>query len=49
MKKEFKIGSLNFATLFIPGHTKGHIAFYLKEEKVIGVNENKISLIKKII
>ena len=24
-----------FETIFIPGHTKGHIAFYFKDEKVI--------------
>ena len=27
--QEFKIGNLNFKTIFIPGHTSGHIAFYL--------------------
>lgn len=42
--QEFKIGSLNFATLFIPGHTKGHIAFYLKEEKVIFTGDTLFSL-----
>ena len=31
--QEFKIGNLIFTTIFIPGHTKGHIAFYLKKEK----------------
>ena len=43
--QEFKIGSLNFATLFIPGHTKGHIAFYLKEEKVIFTGDTLFSLV----
>ena len=42
--QKFKIGSLNFATLFIPGHTKGHIAFYLKEEKVIFTGDTLFSL-----
>ena len=42
--QEFKIGSLNFATLFIPGHTKGHIAFYLKEENVIFTGDTLFSL-----
>jgi len=31
----FKIGNLSFKTIFIPGHTLGHIAFYLEKEKVI--------------
>ena len=34
-EQEFKIGNLNFKTLFIPGHTSGHIAFYLEKEKVV--------------
>jgi hydroxyacylglutathione hydrolase len=42
--QEFKIGNLNFVTLFIPGHTKGHIAFYLKEEKVIFTGDTLFSL-----
>ena len=33
--QEFKIGNLNFKTIFIPGHTTGHIAFYFKKEKVV--------------
>jgi len=41
---EFKIGNLNFTTLFIPGHTKGHVAFYLKEEKVIFTGDTLFSL-----
>jgi hydroxyacylglutathione hydrolase len=31
-------------TLFIPGHTKGHIAFYLKEENVIFTGDTLFSL-----
>ena len=42
--QEFKIGNLNFVTLFIPGHTKGHIAFYLKEENVIFTGDTLFSL-----
>ncbi len=30
-----KIGNLDFKTIFIPGHTKGHVAFYFKDEKII--------------
>ena len=29
-----KIGNLVFKTMFIPGHTKGHVAFYFKEKKL---------------
>ena len=43
-KQEFKIGSLNFTTIFIPGHTKGHIAFYFKEEKVLFTGDTLFSL-----
>ena len=42
--QEFKIGNLSFTTLFIPGHTKGHIAFYLKEEKVVFTGDTLFSL-----
>ena len=42
--QEFKIGSLNFTTIFIPGHTKGHIAFYQKEAKVIFTGDTLFSL-----
>ena len=33
--QEFKIGTLNFTTIFIPGHTRGHVAFYFKKERVV--------------
>ena len=42
--QEFKIGSLDFKTIFIPGHTSGHIAFYLKKEKVIFTGDTLFSL-----
>ena len=32
-----KIGNLEFKVIFIPGHTKGHIAFYFKKEKIISL------------
>ena len=32
--QNLSIGSLKFKTIFIPGHTKGHIAFYFKKEKL---------------
>ena len=42
--QEFKIGTLNFTTIFIPGHTKGHIAFYLKKEKILFSGDTLFSL-----
>ena len=42
--QEFKIGTLNFTTIFIPGHTKGHIAFYFKREKVLFTGDTLFSL-----
>jgi len=42
--QNFKIGNLNFLTIFIPGHTKGHIAFYLEKEKVIFTGDTLFSL-----
>jgi hydroxyacylglutathione hydrolase len=42
--QEFKIGKLNFITIFIPGHTKGHIAFYFKNEKVLFAGDTLFSL-----
>ena len=30
-----KVGSLLFKVIFIPGHTKGHVAFYFEKEKLI--------------
>jgi hydroxyacylglutathione hydrolase len=42
--QNFKIGTLNFNTIFIPGHTKGHIAFYFKKEKTIFTGDTLFSL-----
>ena len=42
--QEFKIGSLCFKTIFIPGHTLGHIAFYLKNEKIVFTGDTLFSL-----
>ena len=42
--QEFKIGTLNFTTFFIPGHTKGHVAFYCKKEKVVFSGDTLFSL-----
>ena len=42
--QEFKIGSLDLKTIFIPGHTSGHIAFYIEKEKVIFTGDTLFSL-----
>ena len=42
--QEFKIGNLNFKTIFIPGHTSGHVAFYFEREKVIFTGDTLFSL-----
>ena len=43
-KQEFKIGTLNFITIFIPGHTRGHVAFYFKKERVVFSGDTLFSL-----
>ena len=42
--QEFKIGTLNFTTIFIPGHTRGHVAFYFKKERVVFSGDSLFSL-----
>ena len=42
--QDFKIGKLNFTTIFIPGHTKGHVAFYFKKKKVLFTGDTLFSL-----
>ena len=42
--QELKIGNLDFRTIFIPGHTLGHIAFYFEKEKVIFTGDTLFSL-----
>ena len=42
--QEFKIGTLDFTTIFIPGHTRGHVAFYFKKEKVVFSGDTLFSL-----
>ena len=42
--EEFNIGRIKFTTLFIPGHTAGHIAFYSKTEKVIFTGDTLFSM-----
>ena len=39
-----KIGNLKFEVIFVPGHTKGHIAFFFNEEKVAFTGDTLFSL-----
>ena len=39
-----KIGNLDFKTIFIPGHTKGHVAFHFKNEKIVFTGDTLFSL-----
>ena len=42
--QNFKIGNLEFKTLFVPGHTSGHIAFYFEKEKIVFTGDTLFSL-----
>ena len=39
-----KIGNLEFQVIFVPGHTKGHIAFYFKKEGIVFTGDTLFSL-----
>ena len=39
-----KIGNLEFEVIFIPGHTKGHIAFFFRKEKIAFTGDTVFSL-----
>jgi len=39
-----KIGDLEFEVIFIPGHTKGHIAFFFRKEKIAFTGDTLFSL-----
>ena len=43
-KQNFKIGSFSFEVIFIPGHTKGHIAFYFENQKIVFTGDTLFSL-----
>ena len=43
-KQNFKIGNTSFEVIFVPGHTKGHIAFYFKNEKMVFTGDTLFSL-----
>lgn len=42
--QEFKIGNLKFTVIFVPGHTKGHIAFYFEKKKILFSGDTLFSL-----
>ena len=39
-----KIGNLEFEVIFVPGHTKGHIAFFFSKEKIVFTGDTLFSL-----
>ena len=40
-KQNFKIGKASFEVIFIPGHTKGHIAFFFKKVFLVSYAKQK--------
>ncbi|MFL2890209.1 MAG: hydroxyacylglutathione hydrolase [Pelagibacteraceae bacterium] len=42
--ENFKIGETSFKVIFVPGHTKGHVAFYSEQEKIIFTGDALFSL-----
>jgi len=42
--QKHKIGKLEFEVIFVPGHTKGHVAFFFKKEKVVFTGDTLFSL-----
>ncbi len=42
--QNYKIKNLNFRIIFVPGHTKGHIAFYFESEKIVFTGDTLFSL-----
>jgi len=40
----FKFGSIEFKIMIIPGHTRGHICFYSKKEKIVFTGDTLFSL-----
>tara|TARA_B100000941_G_scaffold227249_1_gene169498 strand:+ start:3590 stop:4348 length:759 start_codon:yes stop_codon:yes gene_type:complete len=42
--QKHKIGNLEFEVIFVPGHTKGHIAFFFRKEKVVFTGDTLFSL-----
>ncbi len=42
--QNYKIGNLEFKVIFVPGHTKGHIAFFFSKNKVVFTGDTLFSL-----
>ena len=42
--QKYKIGKLEFEVIFVPGHTKGHVAFFFFKEKVVFTGDTLFSL-----
>ena len=42
--QKLKIGNVIFKTIFVPGHTSGHIAFHFEKEKLIFTGDTLFSL-----
>ena len=42
--QKHKIGNLEFEVIFVPGHTKGHIAYFFRKEKVVFTGDTLFSL-----
>ena len=42
--QHFKIGELKFEVIYIPGHTKGHVAYYFERQKVVFSGDTLFSL-----
>ena len=42
--QKYKIGNFEFEVIFVPGHTKGHIAFFFFKEKVVFTGDTLFSL-----
>ena len=40
----FNVGNLEVKVIFIPGHTSGHIAYYIQKENVIFTGDTLFSL-----
>ena len=43
-EQNFKIGNTSLEVILTPGHTKGHIAFYFKNEKIVFTGDTLFSL-----
>tara|TARA_B100000886_G_scaffold15527_1_gene9973 strand:+ start:4260 stop:5018 length:759 start_codon:yes stop_codon:yes gene_type:complete len=42
--QKYKVGNAEFEVIFVPGHTKGHIAYFFRKEKVVFTGDTLFSL-----